>query len=38
LGQDRNAFRVLTEKPELNRQLGKLGVNGRKILKWSLVF
>jgi hypothetical protein len=34
----RDTFRALIEKSDWKRPLGKLVINGRKILKWNLEF
>jgi hypothetical protein len=32
----RNSYKILVGKPKVTRQFGKLGVDGRIILKWIL--
>jgi hypothetical protein len=36
MGDRKGAYRVLVGIPERKRKLGKLGVDGRIILKWIL--
>jgi hypothetical protein len=36
MGEKRNAYRILVEKPEGNKPLGRLDVGGRIILEWIL--
>jgi hypothetical protein len=35
-GRDRNAYTIVVGKPEGKRLLGRLGVDGRLLLKWIL--
>jgi hypothetical protein len=36
MGEMRNTYKMLVGKPEGKRQLGRLRIYGRIILKWSL--
>jgi hypothetical protein len=36
MGEGRGVYRVLIGKPECKRPLGRLGVDGRITLRWTL--